>query len=65
MTKIFITECKTKCYGVTFENNRWIKVQNFEDISDDKNTIYCVKLLEIFLGKSESCMMTAYSGAFS
>ena len=65
MTIIYITECNKKCYGVTFENNGWIKVQKFEDISDDKNTIYCVKPLEIFLGKTESCMMTAYSGAFN
>ena len=40
------------------------KVQKIQDISDDKNTIYCVKPLEIFLGKSESCMMTAFSGVF-
>ena len=74
MTIIYVTEdyiChriyvqNTNCYGVTFENNGWIKVQNFEDISDDKNTIYCVKSLEIFLGKSESRMMTALSGAFN
>ena len=30
-----------------------------------KNTIYFVKLLEIFLGKSESCKMTAFSGGFN
>ena len=50
---------------MTFENNGWIKVQKFEDISDDKNTIYCVKPLEILLGKSESFIMTAFSGAFN
>ena len=65
MTKIYVTECNTKCYEVTFENKGWIKVQKFEDISDDKNTIHCVKPSEIILGKSESCMMTAYSGAFN
>ena len=65
MTIIYITECNTKCYGVTFENKGWINVQKFEDISDDKNTIYCVKPLKIFLGKSESRMMMAYSGAFN
>ena len=30
-----------------------------------KNTIYCVKPLEVFLGNNESCMMTAFSGAFN
>ena len=65
MTIIYVTEYKTKCYGVTFQINGWITVQKFEDISDDKNIIYCVKPLEIFLGKSESCMMTAFSGAFN
>ena len=65
MTIIYVTEINTKCYGLTFQNNGWIRVQKFEDISDDKNTIYCVKPFEIFLGKSESCMMTAFSGAFT
>ena len=51
MTVIYVTEYNTKCYGVTFENNGWIKVQKFEDISDDKITIFCVKPLEIFWGK--------------
>ena len=64
MTIIYVTEYNTKCYGVTFQNNGWIKVQKFDDISDDKNTIYCVKPLEIILGKSESCLRTAMSGAF-
>ena len=65
MTIIYVTEHNTKCYGVTFENNGWIKVQKFEDISNDKNNIYCVKPLEIVLGKSESCMMTEVLGAFN
>ena len=50
---------------MTFENNGWVKLQKFEEISDDKNTFYCVKPLEKFLGTSESCKMTAYSGAFN
>ena len=29
MTIINLTECNTKCYGVTFANNGWIKVQKF------------------------------------
>ena len=64
MTILYVTEYNTKCYGVTFQKNGWIKVQKFEGISDDKNTIYCVKPLEKFLGKSESCSITAISGAF-
>ena len=64
MTIIYVTELNTKCYGATFENNGWIKVQELEDISDDKNTIYYVKPFEIFLGRSESCLLTALSGAF-
>ena len=35
-----------------------------EDIDDDKKIIYEVHPMEIFLGKSKCCMMTAYSGAF-
>ena len=47
---------------MTFQKNGWIKVQKFGNISNDKNTIYCVKPLETFLGESESCSMTAMSG---
>ena len=32
MTIIYITENKTKCYGVTFQNNGYVKVKKFEDI---------------------------------
>ena len=64
MTIIYVTEHNTRCYGVTFENNGLNKVQKFEDISDDESTLYCVKPLELFLGKCESCLMTALSGAF-
>ena len=31
MTIIYVTENNTKCYGVTFQNNGWIKVQKIED----------------------------------
>ena len=65
MTIIHVTEFITKCFGVAFQNNGWIKVPKFEEISDDKNTIYCVKPLEIFLSKSESCLITAISGSFN
>ena len=50
---------------MAFQNDGWIKVQKIEDISDDKNTICCVEPLDIFLGKSESSIMTTFSGAFN
>ena len=65
MTVIYITENKCKCYAVTFENKGSVKVQKFEDESlDDENIIYTVNPMETFLGKSQSCSMTALSGAF-
>ena len=64
MTKIYITEKSTKRYGVTFQNNGCVKIQKFEDISNDENTIYSVKPIRIFLGKSQVCNMTMFSGAF-
>ena len=64
MTIIYITEYNCKCYVVTFENKGWVKVQNFEDESLDENIIYPVNPKETFVGKSQSCTMTALSGAF-
>ena len=64
MTVIYITENNCKCYAVTFENKGWVKVQKFEDESLDENIIYTVNPMETFLGKSQSCTMTALSGAF-
>ena len=64
MTIIFITQNNWKIYGVTFENNGCTKVQKFEDISNDKNTIYCVKPLETFGGKIQVFHMARFSGAF-
>ena len=63
MTIIYITENNTKRYGVTFKNNDCVNVQKFEAISNDENTIYSVKPMEIFLGKSQVCNMTIFSGA--
>ena len=63
MTIIYITENNCECYGVSFKNNGYVKVQKFEDISKDKNTIYSLKPMEIFLGKSQVCNMTEFSGA--
>ena len=51
MTIIYITENHCECYGVAFKNNGCVKVQKFENISNDENTQYCVKPMEIFLGK--------------
>ena len=64
MTIIYITENNTKFYGVTFQNNEWVKVQNIEDISNDKNIILNIKPIDTVLGKSQTCDMTAMSGAF-
>ena len=64
MTIIYVTENNCERYVVTFQNNGYVKVQNFEDISKDKHTIYCVKPMEIFLGKPQVCNMTMFSGSF-
>ena len=65
MTIIYITEKNCKCYAVTFQNNGFVQVQQFEDVSEsDKNIIYSINPIETFLGKSQSCSMTAVSGAF-
>ena len=64
MTIIYITEDNCERYGVTFQNNGYVKVQKFEDISNDENTGYSVKPMRIFLGKSQVCNMTMFSGAF-
>ena len=62
MTIIFITENNTKCYGVTFQNNGYVKIQKFEDNSHDKNIIYKVKPMETFLGKSQLCDQKVFDG---
>ena len=64
MTVIYTTENNCKCYGVTFQNKGWFKVQKFKDGSLDENIIYTVNPMETFLGKSKSCSMTALPGAF-
>ena len=66
MTIIDITENNCKCYAVTFENNGFVQVKQFEDISEsDKNIIYCINPMKTFLGKSQSCNMTTLSGALN
>ena len=63
MTIIYVTEYNCQRYGVTFKNNGYVKVQKFEDISEDKNIIYEVNPIETFVGKSHLCDMTEFSGA--
>ena len=65
MTIIYVTENNCKCYAVTFENNGFVQIQQFKDVSEsDKNNIYSINPMETFLGKSQSCSMTASTGAF-
>ena len=64
MTTIFLTERNTKCYGVNFQNNGYVKVQKFDYISNDENFIYFAKPMRTFLGKSQVCKLTMFSGAF-
>ena len=65
MTIIYVTEYNCECYAATLQNKGWVKVQKFKDVSLDENNIYMVNPMEIFLGKSESCAMTALSGSFN
>ena len=64
MTIVYITENNCECYAVTLQNNNCVSVQNFKDGTLDENFIYTVNPIETFLGKSQSCNMTALSGAF-
>ena len=61
---IYTTEDNCQSHAVTHRNNNQFRVQKIEDIDDDKKIINEVHPMEIFLGKSKCCMMTAYSGAF-
>ena len=63
MTILYITENNTECLAVTVKNNGHVKVQKFEDISENKNIIYEINPLEMFIGKSLHCDMTEFSGA--
>ena len=63
MTILYVTEHNTKCYAVTSQNKGWIKVQKIVDVGDDKNIIYEVNPMETFVGKSQLCDMTEFSGA--
>ena len=63
MTIIYVTEYNTKCYAVTSQNKGWMKVQKIKDVGDDKNIIYEVNPIETFIGISQLCDMTEFSGA--
>ena len=63
MTIIYVTENNCQCCGVTFRNKGWVRVQKLEDISEDKSIIYEVNPIETFIGKSQLCDMTEFSGA--
>ena len=63
MTIIYVTENNCECYGVTLRNKGWVRVQKFEDVSEDKNFIYKVNSMETFIGKSHRCDMTEFSGS--
>ena len=64
MTIIYVAENNYQCLAVTFKNNGMIRVQKLEDISsNDKNIIHEVNPMETFIGKSEDCEMTYFSGA--
>ena len=62
MPVISLTEYDTKCYGVKIENNDLVKVQKFENVFDNENSILCVKLSEKFFGKCDVSDMLPRAG---
>ena len=60
---MYVKEKNCQCYGVTLQNKEWVRVQKLEDVSEDKIIIYKVNPMETFLGKSQLCDMTEFSGA--
>ena len=63
MTIIYVCESDCERLAVTTRNKGWVRVQRLEDVSNDDNIIYEVNPKEIFIGKSEDCKMTEFSGA--
>ena len=63
MTIIYATEYNTKCYRVTLQNKGWVRVRKKKDVSEDENILYQNNPMETFLGKSQLCEMTKFSGA--
>ena len=42
-----------------------LRLQKLDDISNDENTLYCVKPMRIVLGKSQVCNLTRFSGTLN
>ena len=63
MTIIYVAENNCERLAITARNKGWIRVQKLRDVSKDKNIIYEVNPMETFIGKSEDCEMTEFSGA--
>ena len=63
MTIIYVCENNCNCIAATTCNKGWVRIQRLEDVSNDNNIIYEVNPMEIFIGKSEDCRMTKFSGA--
>ena len=63
MTIIYITEDNCESYAVTYRNKNQFRVEKQEDIGNDKNIIYEVNPMDKFVGKSQLCDMTEFSGA--
>ena len=63
MTIIYVLENNCQNLAVTFKNNGIVKVQRLINVSTDKNILYEVKPFESFIGKSQLCNMTKFSGS--
>ena len=63
MTIMYVAENNCQRLVVTFKNNGMIGVQKIEDVSEDKVIIFEVNPMETFIGKSQLCKMTEFSGA--
>ena len=64
MTVIYLREFNCTRYAITFENIGCVRVQKFEDISEDEKNNLCVEPSRTILGKSEICKITKISGAY-
>ena len=63
MTIIYVVENNCLQLAVTFKNNGVVKIQKLEDVSKNENIIYEVIPFESFIGRSQLCDMTEFSGA--
>ena len=64
MIVLYLTEYICGRYAVAVEHNGCVKVQKFENISDDEYNLFYIKPLTTFLVKSEVRDMTMMSRAF-